>query len=185
MIYFLRHGLDDEEYIGGWSDVDLIDEGYEQVREICSLLGKLPIKKIVSSDIKRARTTTKIVSQYLNVPVEYSSKFRELDKGDLTGIKKDLALEQYPEYVGNISVDVRYPNGESMMDLYERIKVLLDEINSWDEVLIVTHRGVINMIYFLLENRLPDSNKKQFGVTHASVHEYDIRQKAIKKIGGK
>lgn len=185
MIYFLRHGLDDEDYIGGWSDIDLTDEGYEQIKEICTLLGSLPIKKIVSSDIKRAKTTTKIVSKYLNVPIEYSKKFRELDKGILTGMKKTLALELYPEYVDKIGVDVRYPSGESMMDLYERIKVLLNEIKDWDEVLIVTHRGVINMIYFLLENRLPDSNKKQFGVTHASVHEYDTKQKMIRKIGGK
>ena len=27
MIYLLRHGLDDEEYIGGWSDVGLTFEG--------------------------------------------------------------------------------------------------------------------------------------------------------------
>ena len=27
MIYLLRHGLDDESYIGGYSDVSLIPEG--------------------------------------------------------------------------------------------------------------------------------------------------------------
>ena len=184
MIYFLRHGLDDEEYIGGWSEVDLIDEGVEQVKEICSLLGTLPIKKIISSDIKRAQTTSKIVSEYLNVPVEYSDKFRELDKGDLTGMHKTLALSLYPNYIDNVAIDERYPNGESMIDLYARVKALLDEISDWDEVLIVTHRGVINMIYFVMENRLPDTNKKQFGVTHASVHEYNPKQKIIKKLGG-
>ena len=31
MIYLVRHGLDDENYIGGWSDVDLIDEGIKQI----------------------------------------------------------------------------------------------------------------------------------------------------------
>ena len=98
MIYFLRHGLDDEGYIGGWSEVDLVEEGVEQVREICSLLGTLPIKKIISSDIKRAKTTSKIVSEYLNVPVEYSDKFRELDKGDITGMNKTLALSLMPVF---------------------------------------------------------------------------------------
>ena len=31
MIYLVRHGLDDENYIGGHSSVDLIDEGIIQV----------------------------------------------------------------------------------------------------------------------------------------------------------
>ena len=26
MIYLMRHGLDDENYIGGWSEVDLVEE---------------------------------------------------------------------------------------------------------------------------------------------------------------
>ena len=32
LIYLVRHGLDDENYIGGWSDVPLISEGIEQVK---------------------------------------------------------------------------------------------------------------------------------------------------------
>ena len=31
MIYLIRHGLDDEKYIGGWSDVDLTIVGRKQV----------------------------------------------------------------------------------------------------------------------------------------------------------
>ena len=185
MIYFLRHGEDDESYIGGWSDVDLTDDGYKQVKDICAVIEKLPIKRIISSDIKRARTTASIVSEYLSIPVEYSNKFRELDKGDLTGMKKTLALNLYPDFIDNVAVDKCYPNGESMMDMYERVKALLSEINDWDEVLIVTHRGIINMIYFIMENRLPDIDKKQFGVTCASLHQYDVKRKVIKKIGGK
>lgn len=182
MIYFLRHGLDDETYIGGWSDVDLTKVGIEQVREICHVLERLPIKKIISSDIKRARTTAQIVSEYLNIPVEYSSDYRELNKGDLTGLNKDVALTLYPDYIDNVGVDTRYPNGESLIDLYKRISELISIIDTYDEVLIVTHRGVINMVYFLMNNRLPDNNKKQFGVTHASVHEYDNKNKVIRKV---
>jgi len=70
-----------------------------------------------------------------------------------------------------------------MMDLYERVNLLLGEIEGWDEVLIVTHRGVINMVYFLTENRLPDMDKKQFDVTHASLHEYNPKERKIRKVG--
>ena len=31
MIYLLRHGLDNEKYIGGWSDIPLTKEGIYQV----------------------------------------------------------------------------------------------------------------------------------------------------------
>ena len=131
------------------------------------------------------KTTAQIVSQYLNVPVEYSDKFRELNKGLLTGMEREKAQQLYPKYMGKVAINDSYPGGESMMDMYERVGVLLKEIEDWDKVLIVTHRGVINMIYFILENRLPDLDKKQFGVTHASVHQYDVKKKMIKKIGGK
>ena len=33
MIYFLRHGLDDERYVGGYSNVVLTKEGIIGVRE--------------------------------------------------------------------------------------------------------------------------------------------------------
>ena len=32
MIYLLRHGLDDESKIGGWSDVSLTEDGIKQVK---------------------------------------------------------------------------------------------------------------------------------------------------------
>lgn len=183
MIYFLRHGLDDESYVGGWSDIDLTSEGIEQVKEIVTVISKLPISKIISSDVKRARTTAEIVGNALNLPIEYSDKFRELNKGLLNGLKVDDAYKRYPEYQDGIAIDKRYPEGESMMDLYERVRLLLGEIEGWDEVLIVTHRGIINMVYFLTENRLPDMDKKQFGVTHASLHAYSPKQKKIGKVG--
>ena len=182
MIYFLRHGEDDENYVGGWSDVDLTQNGIMQVKNTCSIIRRLPITSIVSSDVKRARTTASIVGERLNLQVQYSDKFRELDKGLLTGLSREKAKEMFPMYVGNIEIDKKYPNGESMLDLYRRIKELLKEIENWNNVLVVTHRGVINMIYFLMENRLPDNNKEQFNVTHASIHEWDQEKKKIRRI---
>jgi broad specificity phosphatase PhoE len=38
-----------------------------------------------------------------------------------------------------------------MLDLYYRVEELLKELASLDNILVVTHRGVINMVYFLME----------------------------------
>ena len=46
----------------------------------------------------------------------------------------------------------------------------------------VTHRGFINMIYYICNNKELDMNKKQFGVEPASVHEYDFVNKKIRRI---
>lgn len=186
MIYFLRHGLDDETRIGGWSNLSLLDEGVAQVKESANKIKEmnLPIVKIITSDIKRAEETASIVSNIIGVDnLEVNSNLREQNKGDLNGMPKEEADIKFPEFKNGVEIDTVYPNGESMMDMYNRTKKLLDYFDSLeDNTLIVTHRGIINMIYFLSENRIPDMNKKQFKVTHASLHEYDKNNRTIRKV---
>lgn len=181
MIYLLRHGLDDEKYMGGWSDVDLIDEGINQVHEISKFIknNNLKIDKIISSNIKRAVTTSNIVNQYLKLKIEYCNYLRELNKGLLNG-KEKLKHKKFDKID---SIYFKYPNGESMIEFYERFKKdFYEKILNLDNVLLITHRGNINMIYYILQNRLPDMNKEQFNVTHASLHKLDTNKMLIKKI---
>lgn len=183
MIYLFRHGEDDETYIGGWSDVDLTSKGIEQVKSTESLLKTLNIKRIISSDVKRAITTANIIGEFLGLPVEYSDKFRELNKGILTGMLEIEAEKKYYEYTIPMDINKKFPEGESFVTFYERIKSLLPYLESLEDgTLIVTHRGVINMLYFIMNDRMVDNNKKQFGVTHASIHGLDIKNKTIMKV---
>ena len=183
MIYLLRHGLDDENYIGGYSDIRLIDEGKRQVEAaIPILIEKCKFDRIVSSDIERAKETANIVSERINVPVEYNQDLRELNKGLLNGMLKEKAKIIYPEYMNVNDINTRYPEGESMLDFYKRINESLDRILKLDNALLVTHRGVINMLYFILNNIPLDMDKEKFGVTHASLHEINPKQKTIRKV---
>ena len=78
----MRHGQDDEDYIGGWSDVRLIDKGIEDVKNNAVWIkDNLNIKKIICSNVLRCRETTKIVNGKLNVDVEYTDNLREQNKG--------------------------------------------------------------------------------------------------------
>lgn len=46
MIYFIRHGLDDENYIGGWSNVPLTNIGRKQIENSANWIkGNLNVKK--------------------------------------------------------------------------------------------------------------------------------------------
>ena len=182
MIYFLRHGLDDESYIGGWSNVSLTKEGILEVRKVSERIKDYSIKKIISSDVVRAIETSEIVSSILDVPVTCTDKLRELNKGVLNGMPKEEAYSKYSDYIDTSDITKRFPEGESLLDLYNRMKVYLDEILKEDDTLFITHRGVINMIYFILNDIPLDYDKKRFGVTHASFHELDKEKMKIKKL---
>ena len=186
MIYLLRHGLDDENHVGGWSDLDLIPKGIEQVNDTLSKMkeNNVEIKKIVSSDIKRAITTANMVKDSYGLnDIEISDKFREQDKGIMNGMLKTKADELYPNFIDSADIDTIYPDGESLKNLYDRINNILDYILSLDDdTLIVTHRGVINMLYYILTNTPLDMDKKQFRVTHASLHELDKKTLSIRKV---
>ena len=57
MIYLLRHGLDDEDYIGGHSDVDLIDEDIYYV----------PVTKYINDDREKVKIIIEeLKSSYLS-----------------------------------------------------------------------------------------------------------------------
>ncbi len=185
MIYFLRHGLDDERFIGGWSEVDLTDEGVEQIGktlEKMKLKGIIP-KRIISSGVKRSDETARILAQYYNLKVQKDFRFREQNKGDLNGLLKSDAAKMYPHYFDDDDIETKFPGGESLLDLYIRVKTMLDDIKNLDgNTVVVTHRGVINMLYYILYNIPLDMDKEKFAVNHASLHAFNPEVMLVSKV---
>ena len=184
MIYLMRHGQDDENFIGGWSDKSLTEAGIQEVKKKGLWLKEnLKIEKIITSDILRAKQTALIIKQYLQVPLEIDPRLREQNKGVLNGLNRREAYHLYRDYLETKDVNKQFLEGESLRDLYERIKIYLKEILKEPEnTLFITHRGVINMIYYILQNRKLDMNKKQFQVEVTSIHELDKAKKLIRRI---
>ena len=184
MIYLIRHGLDDERFIGGWSKGSLIYKGKQQVSDAITFLKEKDIyfNQIFSSDLGRTRETAEIIQKEFDVQLILDSKLREQNKGDYNGVFEIKAKLDNPEFFKNITTSTIYPNGESLLEFNERIRINLPYFLEHDNSLIVTHRGVINALYYQLENKVIDMNKNQFGVTHASIHEYNPSNKTLRKI---
>lgn len=183
MLYFVRHALDDESFVGSWSDVSILDSEKDKVKEVAQKIKPLSITNIVSSDITRARETAEIIAQELGLPIRLDPNLREQNKGDLTGKRRSLLTEEERILIEQQQIDTKFPNGETLIDVYERIKKYLEEIKDFEDgTLIVTHRGVINMIYYALTNTPLDMDKKRFDVGHLSVHEYDVKKSLIRRI---
>lgn len=170
IIYLVRHGKDDDNYRGGWSNLGLVEEGVNQSRILAEYLYKnkenYNIDTLISSDLRRAVETINEISLKLNIPVKFRSEWRENNNGILAGMLNTEALQKYPGLFFNaLQMDERYPSGESPIEFYNRIKnayqTLCDEMINGEigpNVMLVTHGGVINIIYYII-NGLKWSNK--------------------------
>ena len=152
--YLVRHGKDDDTVRGGWSQQPLTDEGKAQADELASFvqISGLEVKHIYSSDLLRAMQTAQSVADKLHLPIVPMPEFREVNNGDLAGIKNELATKMYPGlYWNTLDWEQRYPGGESPMDFYERVSTAWDAFQKMvleqnENVLLVTHSGVIHVI---------------------------------------
>ncbi len=179
-VLFVRHGKDDDRYRGGWSNLDLIPEGIEQAKKLAKHIKDnnldYNIKQIISSDLARTITTANFIADELGIPVQKDSRLREMDNGDLAGMLNETALEQYPGlFFSSLKIDEAYPNGESPKDFYLRIKNWFEDFcsncdSTSGNILIVTHAGVINIIYHLVNGTQWSNRGSIFKSNNCSIH---------------
>lgn len=177
---FIRHGKDDDRYRGGWSNLDLIPEGVEQAKQLAQFLkdnnNDYNITEIISSDLARTMTTASYISAELGLAIQKEPRLRETNNGDLAGMLNSTALEKYPGlFFSSLKMDEAYPNGESPNDFFARIKMWFVEFASKyrsanGNVLVVTHGGVINVIYHMINGIKWDNKARFFKVANCSVH---------------
>lgn len=168
-IFVMRHGQEIETVRGGWSSVGLTEEGIVQVETTANSIvknrRKFNIKKIISSDLQRAKQSAYIVADRLELDVEFNSDFREINNGDFADMKNEIADKFYPNlYYRALEFDEHYPNGESPKEFYTRVKsawLSLVETEFDGNILLVTHGGVINIIKSIIDGK-DYSNKEQY-----------------------
>ena len=187
-IYLIRHGKDDETVRGGWSNSPLAEEGVLQVKKLVDMLEKrkeaFAIKHIFSSDLPRAIQTANPIAEMLGLEVVYQPLFREVNNGDLAGMKNEIAVKRYPGLFWNtLAWDEKYPNGESPKDFFERVSHAWTELEKTfsrnENVILVTHSGVIQVILSLAEGKVY-SNKgiiRKIGNAEMIKVQYDCNLK--------
>lgn len=158
MILLIRHGEADhhvKELTGGWTDSALTVRGQQQFRQLADCLAgdfsgrSLP--RIVSSDLRRARTGAEIIAQKLGTdPVECFSFLREKNNGKAAGLNKKETLAFYhPPVTGRELDHVNYDGGETRRTFYERTIRGFRELEEPDrDLIIVSHKGTIQNILF-------------------------------------
>lgn len=164
-IFLVRHGQDDESVRGGWCTHGLIEEGVVQSHQLGAALKEEVFDKMYVSDLPRTVQTAEILSSYLKTPPKmiYTADLREHNNSDLVGMDNEIAKQKYLGlYYRTVGYEEAYPNGESPHAFYLRIKKAWEDITKTSKdqnILIVTHGGVINIMMHLLKE-IPYTNKK-------------------------
>ncbi len=147
-LIFLRHGQSEGNKLktfNGSLDFPLTEIGNLQAEKSAEFLDKYKIDYIYSSDLKRAYQTAEQTAKRQNLPIIKSKNLREIHGGDFEGIKFDEISLKFPKefdlWVNDMGNCV-CPKGESIKELFERVKNEVNEIarkHTGKTVLIATH----------------------------------------------
>jgi probable phosphoglycerate mutase len=181
-IFLVRHGMDEEGYRGGWSQRGLIEEGITQSERLGDYLyhhsEQYKINTMISSDLPRAVQTTKELEKRLDRKAHYLKDWREMNNGDLAGMPNKEAEVKYAGiYFNSLGMDTPFPGGESPRNFHNRICTSFGDLCQSIEqqkvesnVLLVTHGGVINILYYLLGNRNWTNTSEFHSIGNTSIH---------------
>ena len=176
-VFLVRHGQANSNVTGyymGWSNEDLSETGYTQVRSLSSRLASLPITSVYSSPLQRTCTTAMILAIPHGLEVETSDDLIEIRLGDWQGLHIDEVRQKWPKLWQQSRTDpseITMPNGESFQQVTERAIRGFDKIvvaNHGKQVIIVSHEIVVKV---LVAHALGVSNSiyRRFEINNASL----------------
>lgn len=152
MIYFVRHGqtdLNKQKIFQGHIDKPLNELGVLQAINVAMELKQEKFDYIFCSPLKRARETADAINKFHNIRIIEDKRLAETNLGKMQG--RSYNQENLDEYFK----DPKKHDGESLEDVYIRVKDFLDEISVFKgkNILIVSHSGVNMLVNFYMKNR--------------------------------
>lgn len=133
-LIFVRHGqskYNRSRKFTGQQDAPLTALGREQAERAAIYLDRFPITRIYASDLSRAVQTAEPTAKRHGQPILTDPRLREFYAGDWEGMPFDQLVKTYPELYQVLKHDVgnlQCPNGESFLDLANRVCACVDEI---------------------------------------------------------
>lgn len=102
--------------------------GEEQALSLASKLEDKKIKKILSSDLLRAKQTAEIIASHLGISIELDSRLREVDYGKLNGLYTIEREQVFPEFKHCYEdFTFPFPDGECLKDVALRFRASIHD----------------------------------------------------------
>lgn len=162
-VVLIRPGETDWNKIERWQGIVAVPlnmHGIKQAQRLAKFVRNIGLNVIYSSDVRRARDTATVLSEYANVPIHYDERLRERHLGLWQGLSmnemRDWYKKQYDELMQD-PINIPAPEGESRAQVAERVTACFEDILKSDHetIGIITHTTAIRV---LLSKLIPDSN---------------------------
>ena len=124
---------------------------------------------IITSPLKRAKQTAKIINLKLRLPIYKMEEFLERGYGDAEGMDMEERLNRFQDGI--------IPNQEDMESLKQRVMEGIKNINekfSNKRVLLVAHGAVINSILAILsDGKIGSGKTKLINACISNIHFFE------------
>ncbi|MBI2872390.1 MAG: histidine phosphatase family protein [Chloroflexi bacterium] len=130
----------------------LTPKGRRDVEALALRLQRERVAAIYASPSARTRKTAEVLAQALNVEVNIREGLLDLDYGQWSGSTFEAARESAPDLFRQWEEaphTVRFPGGESLSDLRQRVMAVIQEVlerHPEETVAIVTHDSPIRTV---------------------------------------
>ena len=154
-LLLVRHGdteLNSRERYWGQTDIELSAAGLRQAEKLRDRLAAEKIDVVYSSGLQRASLTAKIIASRHQLDVITCAELRETNFGKIEGLTFDEVSRLYPELTElwvNWSLQLKFPDGESVDELNSRVSKFLDRLKKHapdETILIVAHAGPLRLL---------------------------------------
>ena len=152
-------------------------------------LNSCDITEIIASDLPRTMQTAGIAGDALGLPVHPEPRLREINNGKLSGMLNTDALREYPGvFFSTLGFDEPYPDGESPHAFFDRIKAWFEDFveknrNHNGNILVVTHNGVISVVYHIVNGIPWDNRKHTHKTSYCRLRVYNVENNEFERLG--
>ena len=161
-LILVRHALtvdNQKSRLSGHIDSSISEEVKEEIERMTDYLKDCEIDKIYATTSSITKDTVKKLSELKSIEIIEKESLKEISFGDFEGLTFDEIKDKYPKEFQDMiekGYEYKYPNGESLIDSYNRVCIELDNIISNNDdrtILICSHGGTIrNIITYLISN---------------------------------
>lgn len=181
-LILVRHAITNDNIDGNLSghiDSQISELGQVQILKLREFLKDEKIDVIYTTTSSRTKLTVEDLANIRNLKIHQCEEFKEINFGDFEGVSFDIIKKNYLEEFNKmieLGYEYRYPNGESLIDSYNRVCKQIDNIismNKNESILICAHAGTIRNIISYLIGRTHEYHWN-FKIDNASISIIDI-----------